>query len=489
MGGGGALRWRTLSVRTRLIGAVLLLVASGLAITGLTAHQLARSDLARESAARLARESADLATLVSGVDPRTGLPFASLAELLEVAIQQRVMADADGVLGVVSSEIVWTAPDGVPVRPEDDPELVAALVPLADAETTSAGRLSTAEHDWLYHVTPLRVAGASDTGALIRVTDMEMQLAQLNSTFVIYALVAVAATALVTVVTGLLAGRLLEPLTWVRRTAESITEEDMSRRIEVRGKDDLAALTRTITGMLDRLESLVTTQRNLLDDVGHELKTPLTVLHGHLELLDPEDPEEVVRTRDLALDEVERMGHLTEELLVLAQSQRVDFVTRRPVDVGQLTDEVLERTRGLAVRPWRMDSLAEVRAPLDPERMIQAWLQLAHNAVKYSPDGSPISIGSAVIDDELWCWVTDQGIGIDDAERERILERFGRSRRPEARRRGGAGLGLAIVDTIARAHGGRVDISSSVGEGSTMSIVVPLEAGQKEETDDEDPDR
>ena len=171
-------------------------------------------------------------------------------------------------------------------------------------------------------MTPLRVAGASDTGALIRVTDMEIQLAQLNSTFVIYALVAVGATALVTVVTGLPRRQVAGAPDLVRRTAESITEEDMSRRIEVRGKDDLAALTRTINGMLDRLESLVTTQRNLLDDVGHELKTPLTVLHGHLELLDPEDPEEVARTRDLALDEVERMGHLTEELLVLAQSQR-----------------------------------------------------------------------------------------------------------------------------------------------------------------------
>ncbi len=481
-------RGRTFSVRTRLIVAVLVLVASGLALTGLTAHQLARSNLINEAAARLARESADLVTLVEGVDPQTGLPFTGLPDLLEAAIQQRVLASADGVLGVVSSQVVWTAPDGVLVRPESDPELLAHVIPMSNADTTSSGRLTTSEHDWMYYVTPLRVAGDTQTGALIRVTDLEMQFAQLNSTYLTYGLVALGATFLVTAVTGLLAGRLLEPLTWVRRTAESITEEDMSRRIAVRGNDDLAALTRTINGMLDRLQVLVETQRNLLDDVGHELKTPLTVLHGHLELLDPDDAEEVARTRELALDEVERMSHLTEELLVLAQSQRVDFVRPRPVDVGQLTDEVLELARGLATRPWRLEGLAEVRVSLDPERFVQAWLQLADNAVKYSPEGSPVGIGSAVVDGELRCWVTDRGIGIDGAEVERVLQRFGRSTRPEAKARGGAGLGLAIVDSIARAHGGRVDIRSSVGRGSAIGIVIPYQPAPRED-DDPDSDR
>lgn len=481
-------RGRAFSVRTRLILTVLVLVASGLALTGLTSYQLARSDLVQESAARLARESADLDTLVTGVDPQTGQPFTGLPDLLEAAIQQRVLAGPDGVLGVVASQVVWTAPDGVGVRPEDDPELLSALLPKADSETTSSGRLATPEHDWLYFVTPLRVAGDPQTGALIRVTDLELQFAQLNSTYVTFGLVALGTTLLITAVTGLLAGRLLEPLTWVRRTAESITEEDMSRRIAVRGHDDLAALTRTINGMLDRLQTLVETQRNLLDDVGHELKTPLTILHGHLELLDPDDADEVARTRELALDEVERMSNLTEELLVLAQAQRVDFVRPRPVDVGQLTDEVLELARGLAMRPWRLEGLAEVRVSLDPERLIQAWLQLADNAVKYSPDGSPVGIGSAVVDGELRCWVSDRGIGIADAEVERVLQRFGRSRDPEAKARGGAGLGLAIVDSIARAHGGRVDIRSSVGEGSTIGIVIPYEPTPRED-DDPDSDR
>lgn len=489
MAGGEDRQGRTLSVRSRLIGAVLVLVSVGLALAGLTAYQLERSNLGREATARLARESEDLATLAAGVDPRTGQPFPDPRSLLEAAIQQRALAESDGVLGVVGGRVVWTAADGVPVRPEEDAQLVAVVLPLEKESVSTGGRLVTAGHDWLYQVTPVRVAGSPATGALVRVTDLRLRLAQLNATFATYSLVATGIALLATALTGVLAGRLLEPLTWVRRTAEAITEEDLTRRIPVRGRDDLAALTRTVNGMLDRVESSVVTQRRLLDDVGHELKTPLTILRGHLELLDLDDPEEVARTRDLALDEVERMGHLTEELLLLAHAQRVDFVRPRAVDLTALTDDVFERARGLAVRPWRLESLAEGRAFLDPERLTQAWLQLADNAAKYSPDASPIGFGSAVRGGDLWCWVADRGIGIAAEDRDRIMERFGRSARPEAQLRGGVGLGLAIVNTIAQAHGGRVDVRSSLGEGSTFSLVIPLRHAAVEEDDDADPDR
>ena len=99
------------------------------------------------------------------------------------------------------------------------------------------------------------------------------------------------------------------------------------------GNDDITALTRTVNGMLDRLESAFVGQRQFLDDAGHELKTPLTVLRGHLELLDVGSPEEVAETRELLLDEVDRMSRLVGDLILLAKSDRPDFVSPRPVDL------------------------------------------------------------------------------------------------------------------------------------------------------------
>lgn len=201
----------------------------------------------------------------------------------------------------------------------------------------------------------------------------------------------------------------------------------------------------------------------------------MTIVRGHLELMDAEDPDDVRATRALALDELDRMSRLVDDLLTLAKAERSDFVQPRAADIGRLTDETLEKARGLAQRRWTLDHLADVEAILDPQRVAQAWLQLASNAVKYSPDGTPIALGSAVRRGELRLWVRDQGIGISPHERDLVLARFGRGSGAPLRA-DGAGLGLAIVDKIVTAHGGRVDIESTPGQGSTIALVLPLQA-------------
>ncbi|HMR21797.1 MAG TPA: HAMP domain-containing sensor histidine kinase, partial [Micropruina sp.] len=272
----------------------------------------------------------------------------------------------------------------------------------------------------------------------------------------------------------LLVGRLLQPIRLLRTAAEDITEHDLSRRIAVHGNDDLSALTRTVNAMLDRLNAAMGSQRQLLDDVGHELRTPVTIVRGHLELMDAADADDVRATRALALDELDRMGRLVDDLLTLAKAERSDFIQPQPTDIGRLTDETLEKARGLAPRRWLLDDLADVEASLDPQRVTQAWLQLASNAVKYSPAETPIALGSAVRRGELWLWVRDQGVGISPDERDIVLARFGRGADAPLRA-DGAGLGLAIVDKIVTAHGGRVDIESVVGRGSTIALILPLQ--------------
>ena len=144
-----------------------------------------------------------------------------------------------------------------------------------------------------------------------------------------------------------LAGRLLSPVTRLREPAQGITEGDLGARLEVTGNDDLSELQRTFNDMLDRLEEAFASQRRLLDDAAHELRSPLTVLRGHLEVLDTADPADVDATRALLLDEIERMTRLVNDLLMLAKAQRPDFVRLQPTDVEALTVGVLDRARGL----------------------------------------------------------------------------------------------------------------------------------------------
>ena len=110
---------------------------------------------------------------------------------------------------------------------------------------------------------------------------------------------------------------------------------------------------------------------------------------------------------------------------------------------------------------------------MDPQRITQAWLQLAANAVKYSPNGTDIGIGSKLDGDNVRLWIRDHGMGFTEDDKELVLQRFGRSRRAGAKRTDSAGLGLAIVNSIALAHGGRVDIDSVPDLGSTVTLVIP----------------
>ncbi|OLO66652.1 sensor histidine kinase, partial [Actinomyces oris] len=288
-----------------------------------------------------------------------------------------------------------------------------------------------------------------------------------------YAAAAVFTVALVTGLAWFAVERLLRPIEQLRRATESIGEEDLTTRVPVKGRDDLTALAEAVNRMLDRVQTSVEAQRNLLDDVGHELRTPIAVVRGHLELTDPSDPEDVRQTQLLAIDELDRMGMLVNDLILLAKSVQSDFVTPTDTDVAELTELVFDKSLALGERRWKMESAAFTRAMIDPTRITQAWLQLVANAVKYSEHCSTVSLGSAVRDGHLQMWVTDEGIGIAPEDIDLVRQRFKRTAGAQELA-SGAGLGLSIVETIVAAHGGRLDIRSEVGRGSVFTMVVPL---------------
>jgi signal transduction histidine kinase len=241
----------------------------------------------------------------------------------------------------------------------------------------------------------------------------------------------------------------------------------------VRGRDDIAALAEQFNLMLDRLEQAFATQRRFVDDAGHELRTPITIVRGHLELMgdDPAERAEVVR---LCTDELDRMNRIVADLLVLAKAERPDFVQLQPVEVAELTSDVYVKLRALGDRDWRLEGIGEGIAVVDPQRVTQAVVQLAQNAVQHTSTGDRVLVGSALLDGHVSFWVTDHGPGVSPEDVEVIFNRFARgSTDGAAAHRAGAGLGLAIVRAIAEAHGGVVKLVSTPGEGATFGIELP----------------
>ncbi|HWC22848.1 MAG TPA: HAMP domain-containing sensor histidine kinase [Flexivirga sp.] len=388
-------------------------------------------------------------------------------------------------------ETLFTTLDGKPHRRSAGPpaarldtdrafiaRIAGARKPISGWWGTSAGRVR-------YGVIPVTVDGDAHRGALVIAEFRDEQAKPLFSTVRIFAIVGVAALAVAALCSWLVAGRVLEPVRWIRQTAEGISETDLGRRIPVRGRDDVARLSRTFNHMLDRLQSSFVAQRRFIDDTTHELRTPITVVRGHLELMG-DDPGEREETKALLLDELDRMRRIVEDLADLARSERPDFLVIGEVDLADLTVDVLTTVRVMADRQWAVDEVAEGVVLADGQRLTQALIQFVSNAVRHTDDGDRIAIGSSYVDDRVHLWVDDSGTGVDPADAEHIFERFHRG--AGARRVDGAGLGLSIVASIAHAHGGTASLVDRPGPGARFIIVIPARrVSPLDDTPPEDP--
>lgn len=221
----------------------------------------------------------------------------------------------------------------------------------------------------------------------------------------------------------------------------------------------------------DGAEASFDTQRRLLDDVRHELKTPITIVRGHLELMDPNDPADAGATRELGIAELDRMTRLIGDIDLLAAVESDSF-SMGDVELAELTRRVADLVGVIPGHTWSVEQSAQAVIRGDRDRLLQAWLQLADNAAKYTPTGSAIEIGSAVHPSGAQLWVRDHGPGIPPAMRHRVFRRFDRG--AGKRSVGGSGLGLAIVDAIAKAHAGRCIVAETPGGGATLTLEIPI---------------
>ncbi|WP_051215662.1 sensor histidine kinase [Granulicoccus phenolivorans] len=468
-----ALRRRSLwdSVAVRVLAAVSLLSLLSLLLAGVTGYTLERQRIDEEANDQLVRRSQTFRDVaVRGIDPSTGTSLSNVEDLLYAALQNTVPNQGESMFAIIDGKVALTAPPAVTVRAENDPELVEHVLVLAHQDQTVIDSYRTRGNNWRFVVVPVATPDGGQRGAYVTAYDMNLLHNTLNRNYATIALVGLAAIVVVGLASWMVIGRLLEPIRWVRTTANEITETDLSRRIPVRGNDELALLTRTVNAMLDRLENTFTQQREFYDDIGHELRTPLTVMRGHLELLDVDDPEEVIATRDLALSEIHRMSRLVEDMITLAKVGRADFLTRVEVEVPQLCDEVLEKARMFGDRKWRLGHMDEATTLADPQRISQALLEVCRNAVKYSEPGSSITLGCARVGDQVHIWVRDEGRGIPADQLDAVRRRSVRHASVGIE---GSGLGLAIVQSIAQAHDGELLLESEPGHGTTVTLALP----------------
>jgi two-component system, OmpR family, sensor kinase len=453
--------------RTRVLLAFVVLLAFSTALSVFAIRQLLLVRTSDRLDAALTQEVEEFRTLVRGTNPETGEPFGGdLEAIFKTYLGRNVPGEGETVVAIVDGRIY----DRRSSERGGSPALRELLPRWTRLERTERGDVETSIGSVRYLAVPVRGNGAE--GAFVVMAALAAERDEVEDAVRLAALVLLSVLLIASALAWLVAGRILAPLQQLGDTARSITETDLTRRIPASGSDEIADLARTFNAMLDRLEAAFASQRSFVSDASHELRTPITIVRGHLELLG-DDPDERRETIALVTDELDRMSRFVDDLLVLAKAERDDFLRLGELELGALTDELFDKAGALARRQWQLEGRGEAVLRGDRQRLTQAVIGLAQNAVQHTEDGDAIWIGSAADSREAWLWVRDTGPGVPFADQERIFERFSRTQ-ASRRRSEGAGLGLAIVRAIAEAHGGRVEVSSRPGAGATFMVVIPM---------------
>jgi heavy metal sensor kinase len=334
--------------------------------------------------------------------------------------------------------------------------------------------------------TTLRVASfpVSDEGRIAGVLQVGVALRGIEETMrTLLQVLLVLAPAMLLIASGggwFLANRALAPIDQITRTAERISVENLSRRIGVQGLDDeVGRLARTFDTMLARLEAAFARQRQFTADASHELRTPLTAIIGRIDVALgwPGSVEGYQATLRSVREQMVRLTRLSNDLLWLARiDSQPSTLPAEPIDLSSILPAVAAQLEPLA-HAQRVTLTLPAIPPLvvvgNEDQLIRLFLNLLDNAIRYTPLGGLIALAISSDAGQVAVRVRDTGPGIAPEHLPHLFDRFYRADRGRSRAEGSSGLGLAIAQGIAQAHGGGISVASTPGAGSTFTVWLP----------------
>lgn len=463
----GSRRWRPfVSARSRILGWSVLLLAAAMGASTMATHVLLVSRMNARVSAELAHEIGEFRALAAQRSAAGDRRPDSVLALLRARTGQAVLERDTVLAGLIGGTVVAVSPNTTAAAVAGSSALVTHLAAIT---RPVSGTAQLAGGPARYAAVPVRIAGQPVQGVFVAAVLTGTDQAGIDRVAQLQLEVGAIALLLGSGLAWLVAGRVLRPVRDTTDLARRITDTDLSERIPTRGRNEITELAVTFNRMLDRLEAALTTQRRFLADAGHELRTPITIIQGNLDTLAPAATEDA-ETLAIASEELTRMTRLVDELILLARSERPDFLHPEPTDLESLTRSLLAKARALDSRRWVLSSAAAGTAMLDPQRITQAVMQLAVNAVAHTPPGTTVEIGSTIEGDRVRFTVSDHGPGIPAGSSERVFDRFARL---DPRRTEGTGLGLSIVAAICAAHGGDVRLTGRSGGGASFCLSIP----------------
>jgi signal transduction histidine kinase len=458
------------SVRTRLIAVITVVAGLGMLAVGFVVYLEERGRILQQ-VDRLLDANLDSARyLVEQGESDTGT-WDDAVEALSAIVQRAAPDDNTGTVGIIDG--VAKLVPGVPLDVDllSVPGFVPHVVEVTSGGEPFVGTYAEEGVVWRFLGIPVVVERADPSTPVFAIAyDIEAELAELNAAARVWAIASAITLLVIAGAAAAVTTRLLRPLRQMRETAERVSGQALSERLPVVGRDDVSELARTMNDMLDRLDQALESQRRLLSDVGHELKTPITIVRGYLEVVDPDDGADVRVTRDLAVDELERMANLVQDLAATAALHGPSPIRPVPIDSADLLQQILRKAAGIEGAEVQCGTVAAIVTALDPARVTQAMLQLAQNAVTHG--GGRMEISSAVVGGLLVLSVRDFGPGVPDDEKAKVFDRFVQG--GHAQDDAGHGLGLNIVQVIARAHGGAARVADAPGGGAQFTIALPI---------------
>lgn len=516
-----SIRDNATSLRWRIISWIVLVVFTALTAVIYITDAVRQSEIYEAANLTVTQEVQEFQRFtVEGTGSTSSQGYNDPAHLLEVYLSSQIPANNEFLFGIAGNGFI--AQDLSKESRVTTTRELGKTDPIIQEVINSPDSAGVITHLEPYSIhwgkVELGVEGSTDKNYFAILAFTQSAHEDLRAQNQVLILIGAIALIIAVLVAWFISGQIIRPVQQVDDVARSIADSnDLSQRVPVSGNDEIARLSATFNTMLDRIDEAYKTQRQFVDDAGHELRTPITVVRGNLELLESSNPEQRARSIEICMAELDRMTRMVNDMLTLAvvDAGSAEFIAKKPTDVSELTIDIDDKAFVLSGGRTKVTSIAEGEVDLDPQRITEAILELVRNATKYSTPETPITISSHKDDKNLTLSVHNVGTPIPEAEMFKLFQRFHRgdtqavpasahstnntssnstnqqsdkstssaSSTPAHNRLGkGAGLGLSIVQAIAHAHGGRVDALSDKS-GTTFSAIIPVESTESIKTE------